>query len=337
MTWLVFKVNQLGDNVVFLPVVQSLVRSRPQDRIIVVTSPLAAPLYHIACPGVTVLTFPTAEFNGAWKRPWKLLPMLRQIRPLKPDVALLGDDQGNVAHLLARLSGARISVGPKVPGRWLGPLLQARMPLEETRPASIQNWNIYRLAVHKTGLEMQLGDVPPPPDLSAFGQEPHGAIAIHPGASLPYKRWPLERYVALANRLSETSPVVWFQQGHAEESSLHPHVQQVKPNSLESFIRQMAGARFFIGNNSGPMNIAAALGIPGVILNGPARPNWDPMWHGERFDILRDPHLACQPCDLFTRPVNECQNREHPMTCMDRWTVEKVYHRVQERLALSPR
>lgn len=337
MTWLVFKVNQLGDNVVFLPVVQSLGRARPQDRVIVITSPLAAPLYHITCPGVTVLSYPTGEFNGAWKQPWKLLPILRQIRPLRPDIALLGDDQGNVAHLLARLSGARLSVGPKVPGRWCGPLLHERMPLEETLPASIENWNIYRLALQKAGTKTQPGIKPPPPDLSAFGKEEHGAIVIHAGASLPYKRWPLERYVALANRLSETEPVVWFQQGHAEESALHARVQQIKPDSLESFIRQMAGARFFIGNNSGPMNIAAALAIPGVILNGPALPKWDPMWHGEKFDILRDPTLTCQPCDRFSGPANECFNKEHPMTCMDRWTVEKVYERVQQRLALSSR
>lgn len=335
MTWLVFKVNQLGDNVVFLPVVQSLGLARPQDRIVVVTSPLAAPLYQIACPGATVVTYPTAEFNSAWKRPSSLLSMIHQMRSMKPDIALLADDQGNVSHMLARMSGARVSVGPKIKGRWLGPLLHERMPLVETRPASLQNWLLCQTALKKVGLPFLPGETPPPPDLSNFGKDPHGAIVIHAGASLPYKRWPIERYVSLANRLREIAPVRWFQQGSADESALHPSIQQVRPDSLESFIRQMAGARFFIGNNSGPMNIASAFGTPGIILNGPARPNWDPMWHRERFDVLRDPHLACQPCDPVTGPVNQCLNREHPMTCMDRWTVDKVYDRVIQRLVSS--
>ena len=94
----------------------------------------------------------------------------------------------------------------------------------------------------------------------------------------------------------------------------------------------MAGARHFVGNNSGPMNIASALGVSGTILNGPSAANWDPPWHGERFDLLRDPALACQPCDPLTHPANVCQNREHPMACMLRWSVDDVLKEVSRRL-----
>ena len=106
MTLLVFKVNQLGDNVVFLPVVQALVTAHPDWRIVVMTSPAAARLYEVCCPKVELRVFETAKFNGAWRKPWRLARMARELRTLRPDACLLGDDQGNVAHLLARLSGA---------------------------------------------------------------------------------------------------------------------------------------------------------------------------------------------------------------------------------------
>ena len=81
------------------------------------------------------------------------------------------------------------------------------------------------------------------------------------------------------------------------------------------------------------MNIASALGVPGVIMNGPSTPNWNPAWHGDRFTLLSDPSLACQPCDQLTHPVNACQNLEEPMACMKRWTVERVLAKVHEVLA----
>jgi ADP-heptose:LPS heptosyltransferase len=140
------------------------------------------------------------------------------------------------------------------------------------------------------------------------------------------------RFVALANAVSRSHPVMWIDQGTQEETALVTEVQRVKPESLADFIRLMAGARLLVGNNSGPMNIASALGVPGIIFNGPSRPNWDPAWHRGQFDLLRDPQLACQPCDKAGKPVNACQNLRHPMACMDFWTVDAAHQKVLMRL-----
>ena len=63
MTVLISKVNQLGDNVVFLPVVQELRRVFPDVRRVVATSPVARELYTRCVPEVKVVTRPAAEFN----------------------------------------------------------------------------------------------------------------------------------------------------------------------------------------------------------------------------------------------------------------------------------
>lgn len=331
MNLLIFKVNQLGDNVVFLPLVQQLATHFPHWRITVATSPAAAPLYEIACPQVRLLSFATQDFNSSWKTPARLALILRATRATKPAACLLGNDQGNAAHLIARLSGASLCIGPRVPERRLGFLLHHREPLIESDSAARQNWRIAQAMLARWG-QPAFPDVIPAPDLSAFGREDHGAIAIHAGASRAYKRWPLQRFIELANKLVETHPVLWFDQNEAAETLLDPRIRRVTPGSLHDFIRLLAGARHFIGNNSGPMNLASALGIPSTIFNGPSRPNWDPVWHSEKFDLLRDAALACQPCDLFYRPVNHCQNTLHPMACMDRWSVGEAHQRVIARL-----
>lgn len=323
MTLLVFKVNQLGDNVVFLPVVQSLAAAHPDSRIVVLTSPTAARLYEVCCPRVELCIFETAQFNGAWRQPWLLMRMAARLRGLKPDACLLGDDQGNVAHLLARLSGAKLCVGPQTPHVRLNAMLQHRIATDAMESVAAHNWRI-------AGSKFELPGIMPAPNLSGFGSDESGAIVIHVGASREYQRWPLKNFIELANRLAETHAVRWIEQG--TEAGLDDAVQRVKTNSLDELVRVIAGARLFVGNNSGPMHIASACGTPGVILIGPSSPRWDPAWHRERFELLREPRLSCQPCDSATKPANRCLNLHAPMACLNRWSVDAVHERVMRAL-----
>lgn len=324
MTLLIFKVNQLGDTVVFLPVVQSLVAAHPDWRIVVLTSPTAARLYEVACPQVELRVFETKAFNGAWRHPWQLPGMAAELRALQPDACLLGDDQGNVAHLLARLSGAKLCVGPATPHVRLNGLLHTRVEPDPGGTVAAHNWRIARA-------KFALPETMPAPDLAAFGSDASGAIVIHSGASREYQRWPLRNYIDLANRLAKTHEVRWIVQGN--ETGLDNAVQRVKTESLDELVRVIAGAKLFVGNNSGPMHIACACGTPGVIMIGPSSPRWDPVWNGEKFDLLREPRLSCQPCDSPTRPVNFCTNVQAPMACLNRWTVDAVHERVVKACA----
>lgn len=319
MTLLIFKVNQLGDNVVFLPVVQSLVAAHPDWRIVVLTSPTAARLYEVCCPQVELKIFETPKFNGAWRRPWLLARMAAELRALNPDACLLGDDQGNVAHLLARLSGARLCVGPGTPHVRLNWLLHTRVDPDLAEPVARHNWRIAKA-------RFALPESMPAPDVAAFGSNASQAIVIHAGGSREYQRWPLQNFIELANKLAQTHAVRWIVQGN--EAGLEDAVQKVKTKTLDELVRVIAGARLFVGNNSGPMHVATACGTPGVILIGPSSPRWDPVWHGEKFDLLREPRLSCQPCDGPTKPANHCTNTQAPMACLNRWTVDAVHERV---------
>jgi ADP-heptose:LPS heptosyltransferase len=328
MTILVSKINQLGDNVVFLPVVQALQRVLPQARIVVATSPVAAPLYEVCAPGCEVITYQTTAFNSAWKRPWALPGLALQWRSLRPSAVLLGDDQGNVAHLLAALSGADLRVGVLVHSLALHALQTHSQAVDFTTHVAHQNWLVLLKLLGCLGVEHDLPALPPAPDLSALASSAAAVqsdVVIHAGASREYKRWPLSEYVGLANALAGSRRVLWIEQpGALEQQGLVPAVMRVQPGGLAALIATLSHTRLFVGNNSGPMNIASAVGTPSLIFNGPSVSNWDPAWHRERCRLLVDPLLPCQPCDKLTYPVNVCSNLAEPMACMNRWSVERV-------------
>ena len=100
---------------------------------------------------------------------------------------------------------------------------------------------------------------------------------IHPFASAPGKAWPAERFIELARRL-DLEPV--FLAGPGDD--LNPFEKfQTSRGSLSLTKSLLSGASLFIGNDSGPAHIAAAFGVPVVVLFGPSDPvTWAP-WRTE--------------------------------------------------------
>ena len=107
MNLVIFKFVNLGDNVVFLPVVQTLRARFPDWRITLLTTPQEADLYAstLTAPG-EIVTCRQLRFNSSWKRPWELAHWWAKVRLRRPTACLISFDQGNVAHLIARHSGA---------------------------------------------------------------------------------------------------------------------------------------------------------------------------------------------------------------------------------------
>ncbi|MBI1788500.1 MAG: glycosyltransferase family 9 protein [Acidobacteria bacterium] len=100
---------------------------------------------------------------------------------------------------------------------------------------------------------------------------------IHPFASRPAKRWPLERFREVARRLP--MPVRWCA-GPEEELE-----DAVRIPDLYDLACWLARARVYIGNDSGIAHLAAAAGTPVVALFGPTDPAvWAPR--GPRVRVL---------------------------------------------------
>jgi ADP-heptose:LPS heptosyltransferase len=96
---------------------------------------------------------------------------------------------------------------------------------------------------------------------------------IHPFAALPEKTWPASRFLDVARQIERSEnlePV--FLAGPGEDPSGFSRHRVVAAPPLSEVKRLMAGASLFIGNDSGPAHIAAAFGVPVVVLFGTSDP-----------------------------------------------------------------
>jgi ADP-heptose:LPS heptosyltransferase len=320
----IFKINQLGDNVVFLPVAQRLVEESVFDSLRLWTTPVAEPLYRPLQPRISLEVVPYEVFYPAWKKPLYLLSLARKARRNHPDLALVAEDMGNTAFFLGLASGAKKRLGIRPPYLKIPRAINAEVPLEPDAPAAEKAWTLGSALVHAAG-GPPWPQTPPPPDLRHLLRKAEPCdILIHAGASRPYKRWSLERFHELATRLARDFRVGWIDTPDTPPPS-HPGIFPVRPPDLESLVSLLSATSLFIGNNSGPMNIASALGTPSLILVGPSTRSWNPYWHAERFRVLRHEALPCIACDPPGLSIREiCTNTENPMACMKYWTVDRV-------------
>ncbi len=121
-------------------------------------------------------------------------------------------------------------------------------------------------------------------------------VVIHPGSGGKDGRkcWPLDSFLALADALSSGGRQVCFVLGEVEaewmDSGDRERLADKYPTltdlSLEQLGGVLASAGAYVGNDSGPSHLAAALGTPTVALFGPTNPAvWAPR--GPRVHVLR--------------------------------------------------
>jgi ADP-heptose:LPS heptosyltransferase len=103
---------------------------------------------------------------------------------------------------------------------------------------------------------------------------------LHPFAPTPEKRWPPERYCELARYLKLWNIEPIFLASPADDASAFaPH--KVFAGTLSEVKTILAKATLFVGNDSGPAHMAAAFGVPSLVLFGRSNPAiWGP-WRTE--------------------------------------------------------
>ncbi|MFL5525408.1 MAG: glycosyltransferase family 9 protein, partial [Gemmatimonadaceae bacterium] len=122
-------------------------------------------------------------------------------------------------------------------------------------------------------------------------------VGIHPGASIPAKRWPLERFAEVATEIlrRRDAKVLVFvaPDGYGESLAVIPGVITAKVG-LRDLIALVARCDLLVCNDSGPMHIAGALGVPTVSVFGSGIQRWfSPL--GERHHLLTAEHSARVP------------------------------------------
>jgi ADP-heptose:LPS heptosyltransferase len=326
MNFLIFKVSHLGENIAFASVVQQLRRTFPDAGLTLFTTPESALLYGGPLAPTRVVATERSTFHHCWHNPAAFAHYWWQARKTRARACLLAGDQGNVAHLLAFLTVTPVLVGSAELNLQLPTRLSHTVRCPTHAKISAWHWELGRAltaAVQRYDWPMAM----PPPDLShllsPLPPASRHRVVVDPGALLPYRRWPLENFLALAERLSRDFEVVWIDSAATRSTVIPTGIQRLPAASLAEFASTLAASRLFVGNHAASLQLASALGCPGVILAGPTHFEWDPTWHPERYLILRA-KLPCLPCEKHRDIPGRCTNDAAPMACMEAWTLDAV-------------
>lgn len=136
------------------------------------------------------------------------------------------------------------------------------------------------------------------------------AIGLMPGAEYgPAKQWPAEYYAELAKKLAEDNIQSWVF-GSAKEQPLGEKIRELSGGAainlcgktmLTEVVDLAARCLAVVSNDSGPMHIAAAAGVPVVAIYGSSTPDFTPpLTQAKAVHYLR---LSCSPCFERTCPL----------------------------------
>jgi heptosyltransferase-3 len=255
----VIRLRSLGDCVLTTPALALLKQYRPDVKITVIVEPRFAAVFQ-GNPDVDSLSAGSVAADLA--------------------VNLHGGTRSMLLTLKASLkSGLRAGFGHhryssiyshKIPRAQQILAVERRMHTAE-HLASAMFW----LGVPRTGI--------PRARLFADAPEPGPYAVIHPFASAADKTWPAERFVEVARKLQNPIILAW----PGDDASAFAAFRVWRNQPLARVKNLMAGASVFVGNDSGPAHIAAAFGVPVVVLFGSSDSvTWAP-WRTES-QVLTD-------------------------------------------------
>jgi heptosyltransferase-1 len=230
----------------------------------------------------------TVNLTG-WRKSLFTTPTLQQIarvwndvRSVRYDVAV--DLQGAIrSAVLARWSGARVRYGAAQPRESPASLWYTRRVVTRGAHVIEQNLSVVEAVAQQ---RLPVPRVELPQDVEAerqieqrLAEAGGGAFAIlNPGAGWGAKRWPAERYGRVARALAEDGVRAILNYGPGEEDLVREAEAAsqgaAKPMkcSISELIALTRRARLFVGGDTGPLHLAAALQVPVVAIFGPTNP-----------------------------------------------------------------
>jgi ADP-heptose:LPS heptosyltransferase len=234
------------------------------------------------------------------------LAAIRFLRQQRYDAAL--DLQGLIKSAMwARVSGAQRVIGfsrdhlRERQAAWL-----YGEQVTPPAPAHVVRKNLAvatHLGAGEGPVELPLRVEPSPALLRALSSSTSGSsyAVLNPGGGWPNKRWPAERFGAVAAALRErhglVSLVTWGpaerELAEAVAASSGGAARLSPPTSVADLAAVLGGAALVVSGDTGPLHIAAAVGAPVVGLYGPTWPERNGPWHPDDEVISRAARCRC--------------------------------------------
>jgi len=322
MRYLIVKPSSLGDILHAMPAVSALAKTAPDAKFDWVVKPAFAELPAYLPFVSRVIPFRDREL----RKPARFLPELLRLRSdlrRDPYDAVI-DLQGLVrSAVIGRLSGCALRAGPEAPRERPASKFYTRRLKGPGKPAHAVEVNNALVSdfLGRTDLDFSL-ELPVNARTAeraaaivaeAFGGSvPERFAVIAPGARWQTKKWPAEFFAAVMASLSRSDPGLKFllvgtgdEAADAEailaQSGDLPAASICGETTVGEMLETVRMASLMVCNDSGPMHIAAALGVPVAAVFGPTDPALTGPYCEKKSVFV--PEIACIRC--FLRYCND--------------------------------
>ncbi len=346
---LIIKLFGLGNVVELMPALAAVRRRFPAARITVLTLESNAGILEGFGPVDEMLYFKDNGWLAAMVCALRLMPALYGRRF---ELVLDMDPIGRFCTLLAWFTRAPHRLGFATRGQYREQLYTLSVPLREDQHIRHIFMDLLQpLGVISPGLPELL----PPPvptdtlrDITARVAALPGTgplVVVNPNASTVAleRRWPVERYAGLIRAITQRHPARVVVVGAPGEAAHVASLMALLPSSpgvanwagttsLTELSALLSLADLVISNDTGPMHLACAHGVPTVSLFGPESPSrYGPV--GPQHRVLYS-HRPCSPCMAFSN-----EKRVHctiGAACLSDLTVEAALAAALELLSEAP-
>ncbi len=336
--------NWVGDAVMTVPALRELRRLLPRARVTLATRRWAEGIFEGADFVDDFLITPETS-----SRPRALFAEAREWRARRFDLAVLFPNAFAPA-LVAALARVPARAGYATQGR--SALLTHRFPVPDWRGHRHEVFyylnlvaELERLLCGTSTIEARKPDtrLPAPAARTREALEilrESGArtgrplVAMCPGSTNSRaKRWPAERFAAVADMLAESAGAEVVLVGAGEETDISEEVarrMRTRPvvltgrTDLSQTAAVLRASDLLVTNDTGPAHIAAAVGCPVVVIFGPTNPLTTSPYSPTAEVVRRPPD--CAPCMLRDCPIDH--------RCMTAISAEEVFERASHALGV---
>ena len=343
MKFLIVRLGALGDIVHAVPVAVALRKAYPDAVIHWLVGAKHRELLALV-PSIdrVIVLADQGTQEGALSWP----AVIRELRQARYDVAI--DLQGLLkSSILARLSGARRVIGFSARyarermASWFyterhDPGGAGMFAADETRHVVNINLGVLqRLGIERPLASFDLRAPRSPAVERAIAEAGRPFVLLNPGAAWPNKRWPAERFGALAAALADRhglfSMVLWGPQEQALAATVVAssggRAVLAPPTTIADVAALAGGAAVMVSGDTGPTHLASAMGTPLVGIYGPTRPERNGPMGGDDTWVSRATSCECHH-------LRRCRRSE---MCLMDIQVDEVIDAVERRLAAAER
>jgi len=232
-------------------------------------------------------------------------------------------------------SARRIVFRRRSPGRALLAVLGSDRPLVRAHATALYAEALAPLGVTGPGpMHVHLSRTAQAVAADALERVRAPAVALAPGARWATKRWPAERFAAVADALAGQGASIVLAGGPGDRDAFAafraaaraPVAADLSPLPVDGLAAALARVQLLVACDSGPVHLAGAVGTPALSLFGPTSPvRWGPVPPGRALSLS----LSCSPCS--NHGGDTCPEGHH--RCLADLMPEQVVAAARELLA----